>query len=61
MQLLRLLLAFIGRYHMDELKSNLAKANYYLVLGDGSKEKVIIEQEPIHILFLNDGIPKLNT
>ena len=52
---------FIGSYHMDEHKSNLAKANYYLVLVDGSTEKVIVEQEPIYILFLNHGMPKLNT
>lgn len=52
---------FIGSYHMDEHKSNLAKANYYLVLVDGSTEKVIVEQEPINILFLHDGMPKLNT
>ena len=50
---------YIERYHMDELKSDLAKVNYYSVLVDGSTEKAIIEQEAIYILFLLDGVPKL--
>ena len=50
---------YIGRYHMNELKSNLAKANFYSVLVDGSTGKVIVEQEAIYILFLHDGVLKL--
>lgn len=51
---------YIGRYHMDELKSKLAKGNYYSVLVvDGSTDKVMVEQETINILFLHSGVPKL--
>ena len=45
---------------MDELKSKLAKGNYYSVLVvDGSTDKVMVEQETINILFLHSGVPKL--
>ena len=51
---------YIRRYHMNELKSKLAKGNYYSVLVmDGSTDKVIVEQETINILFLHSGVPKL--
>ena len=44
---------------MNELKSNLARANYYSVLVDGSTDKAIVEQEAIYILFLHNRVPKL--
>ena len=34
---------YIRRCHMYELKRNLAKANYYFVLVDGSTDKVIVK------------------
>ena len=30
---------YIGKYHLDELKRDLAKANYYLTLVDGNTGK----------------------
>ena len=50
---------YIRRYHMNELKSDLAKANCYSVLVDGSTNKVIVKQEAICMLFLHSGVPKL--
>ena len=44
---------------MNELKSDLAKANCYSVLVDGSTNKVIVKQEAICMLFLHIGVPKL--
>ena len=34
---------YIGRYLIDELKSDLAKTNYYSVLVEGSTDKAIVE------------------
>ena len=50
---------YIGKYHINEFKSDLTKANYYTVLVDGSTDKVIVKQEAIYILFLHSGVPKL--
>ena len=50
---------YIRRYHMNELKSDLAKAKYYSILMDGSTDKVIVKQEAICMLFLHGGEPKL--
>ena len=44
---------------MDELKSDLVKANYYSVQKDGSNDKVIVKKEVTYILFLHHGVPKL--
>ena len=49
---------YIGTYHMNELKSNVFRANCYSVLVNGSTDKVTIEQEAIYILFLHDEVPK---
>ena len=44
---------------MNEMKSNLAKANYYSVLVDGRTDKATVEQKAIYDLFQHDGVPKL--
>lgn len=52
---------YIRNYHMNELKSDLAKAKYYSVVVNGSTDKTIVEQEAIHILFLHGGMPNWDT
>ena len=41
------------------LQKDVAKANFYSVLKDGSIDNSVIEQQLIYVLFLNEGIPTL--
>ena len=42
---------FIGRYHVDLLKNDLDKINYFSILTDGSTDASITEQEAMFIFF----------
>ena len=50
---------FIGCYNVDLLKKDLDTINYFSVLTDGSTDSGVTEQETKYILFLNDGVPKV--
>ena len=42
---------FIGRYHVDLLKNDLDKINYFSILTDGSTDASITEQEAMFTFF----------
>ena len=49
----------IGEVTHESLQKDLAKANFYSVLNDGSTNRGVIEQELMFVLFLNESIPTL--
>ena len=49
----------IAEVTRESLKTDLANANFYSVLNDGSTDSGVIEQELIYVLFLNHGTPTL--
>ena len=45
----------IGKVTQDSLKKDLANAQYFCVLSDGSTDSSVIEEELVYLLFLKNG------